>query len=102
MKALALLPLVALCGCAQWASLFVDVAQLTRDGEDCDAAIEADDKAGDSAPQIIQDPAVDAACVAAAKDLGLTVADAIVDALAASRSTSKAANDARAMKAARK
>lgn len=102
MKKLMLLAVMPLCGCAALGGLFVNLPQLAIDSAACNRAINVDETAGDGILTVLADPTVDAACTAVAKDLGVTVANFIIDIEAASKSTGRAATEARALKAERK
>jgi hypothetical protein len=93
-KALALIPLVALCGCGLSLKSQSDLANLARDAAQCAVDVSVLDQAGDSLPQILALVATDSSCQSSALDVVAFLADSV--------STSEAAKAARAMKAAKK
>jgi hypothetical protein len=93
-KALALIPLVALCGCGLSLKSQSDLANLARDAAQCAVDVSVLDQAGDSLPQILALAATDSSCQSSALDVVAFLAD--------STSKSAAAVEARATKAARK
>jgi hypothetical protein len=100
-KSLAILPLVALCGCLSIAT-DAQIATATVADVVCGQAIDTAATSGESVAAIISDPTVDAACVTALKDSGLAIADFVIDILASSKSATPAATEARLIKAARR
>ena len=102
MKTLLLLPLVALCGCGLTIATAAQIATATVADVACGQAIDAAATSGELVESIIVDPAVDSACVTALKDSDLAIADFVIDILAASKSATPAASEARTIKAVRR
>jgi hypothetical protein len=91
-KALAFLPLVAVCGCGLSIQSAADLAALAMAGEQCGLDVDQADQAGEPLAQIIAGALADPSCQAAGGD----IAKLVTDLLAKSPSTSKAALEARA------
>lgn len=102
MKTLLLLPLVALCGCGLTIATAAQIATATVADVACGQAIDAAATSGETIASIVVDPVVDSACVTALKDSGLAIADFVIDILAASKSATPAASEARTIKAVRR
>jgi hypothetical protein len=90
-RALAFLPLLAVCGCGLSIQSAADLAALAMAGEQCGLDIDQADQAGETLAQIVAGAVGDPACQAAGGD----IAKLVTDLLATSSSTSKAALEAR-------